>query len=648
MLSTRQLAAIIFTDIVGYTALMGSNEQNAFDILRKNRHLQRPLIDQHGGKWIKELGDGVLASFNTVSDAVQAAIQIQEACNESKEFSLRIGIHEGEVVFEQEDIFGDAVNIASRIQALAPVGGIWVSETVHHNVVNKQGIATRFVKEERLKNVKETVRIYEVITEKAPSATSSTAKKENKNTQEKSIAVLPFVNMSSDPEQEYFSDGLTEEIITDLSHLKTLLVISRSSMMTFKGQNKKIKEIADEVNARYVLEGSVRKAGNNIRITAQLIDAINDIHLWAEKYSGTLNDVFDMQEKVSRAIVDALNIKLSAEEEGQLANHPIENVNAYECYIRARQEMWKRTEQGLDDAVMLAQRGIDAVGENALLYATLGTAYLMTFHYGIRPEPSYREKAKQYATKSLILDSQCAQALFVHGLIEFENGNLQGASRTFKEVLGLDRNNTDAMHFLIMTYLMSGRPDAARPISDGLLRVDPLAHISHAFPGVIDLYDGMIQESLPYFQKWLQAEPESPFIRFWYANVLVLNNRYTEGIEILDLLIRDTPKLIFGWYALFLKNSLQGDKEAAFVFATDELKTVAATQDYMPEFMAIAYALLDEKDEAVWWLNKSLAFGHAPYPLFSKVEILQRALNHHAGFQSYIQEIKKQSEQFII
>ena len=160
----RQLAAIMFTDIVGYTALMGKDEQKAFDILRKNRALQRPLIEKYGGKWIKELGDGVLTSFNTVSDAVQAAIKIQEGCHLSNEFSLRIGIHQGEVIFEQEDVFGDAVNIASRIQALAPVGGIWVSETVHHNVSNKQGIVTRFVKEESLKNVKESVKVYEVLT----------------------------------------------------------------------------------------------------------------------------------------------------------------------------------------------------------------------------------------------------------------------------------------------------------------------------------------------------------------------------------------------------------------------------------------------------------------------------------------------------
>ncbi len=259
MSQSRQLAAIMFTDIVGYTALIGDDEQRAFEILNKNRKVQKPLIEQYGGRWIKEIGDGVLACFTTVSDAVNAAIKIQEACNLTKDFLLRIGIHHGEVVFEENDIFGDVVNIASRIQALAPIGGIWISESLHNNISNKREIKTKFVRAETLKNVKELVWIYEVLIENNhPGEQVSFNLTTVKTTPDKSIAVLPFVNMSSDPEQEFFSDGLTEEIISDLSRLEKLLVISRSSIMTLKGSNKKIKEIANDVNVRYILEGSVR------------------------------------------------------------------------------------------------------------------------------------------------------------------------------------------------------------------------------------------------------------------------------------------------------------------------------------------------------------------------------------------------------
>ena len=356
MSQSRQLAAIMFTDIVGYTALMGNDEQKAFELIKINREIQKPVVEQFNGRWIKELGDGVMASFNTVSDAVNAAIKIQEDCNAINQFRLRIGIHQGEVVFESADIFGDTVNIAARIQSAANPVTIYISESVQQNISNKNHFKTRFAKEEILKNVKEAVRMYEVVLSNAPTITEEV---KPKSISRKSIAVLPFANMSSDPEQEYFSDGLTEEIISDLSGIKTLLVISRSSAMTFKGTQKKIKEIAGELNVRHILEGSVRKAGNNLRISAQLIDAESDSHLWSEKYNGTLEDIFDIQEKVSRSIVAALKIKLTGEEDKQISIRPIENVHAYECYLKARQEIFRASEDSMQNAFKLLQNGIE-------------------------------------------------------------------------------------------------------------------------------------------------------------------------------------------------------------------------------------------------------------------------------------------------
>ncbi|MBD0295862.1 MAG: tetratricopeptide repeat protein [Flavisolibacter sp.] len=370
--------------------------------------------------------------------------------------------------------------------------------------------------------------------------------------------------------------------------------------------------------------------------------------IWAEKYSGVLDDIFDVQEKISRSIVEALNIRLSVEENIQLASRPIDNANAYECYVRARQEMWRRTKQSMDNAIEFTEQGLDVVGENALLYATLGTVYLFSFHYGIRPDPLYREKAIQYATKSLDLDPTCAQALFVMGLIEYENGKLQEASRIFKKVLHLDPNNTDAIHFLIIAYSYSGRAEAARPFTDRLLLIDPLTPFTRIFPGLIDFFEGKIEESLPSNQLWLQLEPNNTFDRFWYANVLAVNNRIEECFQILDTIIRDMPKLIFAQYAMFLKSALQGNREAALHAATDELKTVAATLDYLPLFMAWTYSLVGEADEALAWLHKSLKFGQSPYSLLLKWKTFQTVLKDHLGFQEYMQEIKKRSEQFVV
>jgi len=291
MPSSRQLAAIMFTDIVGYTTLMGSDEQKAIAILDKNRTLQKPIIEEFNGRWIKELGDGVMASFNTVADAVNAAVKIQEACNAAKNFQLRIGIHQGDVIFETDDIFGDAVNIASRIQSTAKPGCIYISESVHNNVSNKKDIHSKFVKEETLKNVKEAVRIYEVTM-----VNNSALTTENKavTIPVNSIAVLPFANMSSDPEQEYFSDGISEEIINMLAQVPGLKVVGRTSSFSFKGKNQDLRLIGEQLSVKHILKGSVRKAGNKLRVTAQLINVADGYHLYSENFDRGIDDIFEI------------------------------------------------------------------------------------------------------------------------------------------------------------------------------------------------------------------------------------------------------------------------------------------------------------------------------------------------------------------
>src|SRR5215210_4202282 len=337
MSQTRQLAAIMFTDIVGYTALMGEDEKKAFEILNNNRKLQKPLIEQYGGKWIKELGDGVLACFTTVSDAVNAAIKIQEACNVSKEFLLRIGIHHGEVVFEDDDIFGDAVNIASRLQALAPVGGIWISESVQNNVSNKRDIKTKFVRAETLKNVKEPIRIYEIIindTEKEQPKTVVAEINIQKAIPEKSIAVLPFIDMSSTHDQEYLGDGLAEEILNSIVHLKDLKVAGRTSSFQFKGKNIDLRDVGQKLGVNNVLEGSVRKQGNRLRITAQLINVEDGFHLWSEKYDRNMDDIFAIQDEIALAITEQLKVTLLDKDLELVTKTFTQNPEAFELYLK--------------------------------------------------------------------------------------------------------------------------------------------------------------------------------------------------------------------------------------------------------------------------------------------------------------------------
>ena len=643
MAQIRQLAAIMFTDVVGYTALMGKDEDAAFRLLEQNRLLHKSIIEEFNGKWLKEMGDGTLVSFNSVSDAVNCAKRIQETCIKEAKISLRIGIHQGEVVFDNEDVFGDGVNIAARIEAIAPAGGIYISESVSRNVENKKDITVKFIGEKTFKNVKYPIRVYQVIGQEEEGDGSEPTIGHKK--QDDSIAVLPFVNMSSDPEQEYFSDGLTEEIITDLSQLGKLMVISRSSVMTFKGTNKKIGEIANEVNVRYVLEGSVRKAGNNLRITAQLIDAQKDSHLWAEKYDGSIDDIFDIQERVSKSIVESLDIQLTRKEESQLAHHRIQDPRILEYFMQARYEMLKLTEPGLLKAVTLAEQGLEIVGENALLYGTMGLANLLLHHYGIRVTPVQLEKARDQANHSLSLDPECAPAHMVNGIIEFYiEYNKQAAADIFKNILQFDKNNPDALRWLAISYMAAGRHEEARPIARKLQQLDPLTPESRALPGWLDLCGGLIQDATPNFEKWLQLDPDGPYTLYLSSLLFALKKEYKRSTKLLDSLIKMFPDLIYSKFAFFFKSALRGDKMKTLSNATEELKTNAEFLDWLSFGMAMGYAFISEKDEAVKWCRIMLKQGAWMYLLYQKIE----ALKDHPEFQEVMDEMKRRSEAFVI
>ena len=264
--------------------------------------------------------------------------------------------------------------------------------------------------------------------------------------EKKSIIVLPFVNMSPEPDQEYFSDGLTEEIITDLSHNQDLLVISRSSAMTFKGTKLKIKEIANNVHVRYVLEGSVRKAGNNLRITAQLIDGVNDSHLWAEKYNGTLDDVFDIQEKVSRSIADGLEIQLKVKEKNTFAKRPITNIQVFECLLRAKNFIYSYTREGLDNGIKTLHTGLDVFGENEMLNASLGEAYYLLFDFGFEADKAILKKVEEYAIKTFALNHDSAYGYKLLAFLEKGGGSLKKTCQYIKKAYDAEPNDS-SIHF---------------------------------------------------------------------------------------------------------------------------------------------------------------------------------------------------------
>jgi TolB-like protein/class 3 adenylate cyclase len=430
MSQSRQLAAIMFTDIVGYTTLMGKDEQKAFEILKKNRQIQRPLIERHNGKWLKEMGDGILASFATVTDAVYCALEIQNRLKKEAGFLLRIGIHLGEVVFEKGDVFGDGVNIASRIQSIAPAGEIVVSESVCRNITNQKGLQVIFLSEETLKNVDAPIKIYRVKLESNTEAEADQFLRHTTNNnndafrgkrkligvllviailltaaiflysrisnnkklsseklipqaEKKSIAVLPFIDMSADKDQEYLGDGIAEEILNVLNNMmQDLKVTGRTSSFSFKGKGTDLKTIGKILNVKSILEGSVKKFGDKVRVTVNLINAEDESTIWSDQYDRQLKDIFSIQDEIAVKVGEKL--KLTLFKDNVSSESRTVNPAAYEMVLKGN-FYFNKGPEGIAEAVEFHKKAIAIDSTYAYPHIRLGWAIYQLTLYGVYP-----------------------------------------------------------------------------------------------------------------------------------------------------------------------------------------------------------------------------------------------------------------------
>ena len=533
MAISRQLAAIMFTDIVGYTATMGSDEQKAFKLLKLNRELQKPIIEQYNGRWVKELGDGVLAYFNTVSEAVSAAIDIQEACIVSKEFLLRIGIHQGEIVLEHDDIFGDAVNIASRIQSIAIPGGIYVSESVHNNVSNKKDFKTRFVRIESLKNVRETVPVYEILlsSSKEPLNGSPSA---IKKIPEKSIAVLPFVNMSHDPEQEYFSDGMAEEILNSLANIKDLKVAGRTSSFQFKGKNIDLREIGSQLGVSTVLEGSIRKQGNKIRITAQLINVEDGYDMWSEKYDRDMDDIFAIQDEIAMAITRKLKITLLQKEKDFLHKNPTENKEAYEFYLKGR-FFWNKRGPLLKKGLEYFQQAVKLDPSFAVAYSGIADSYALLSLYCLLAPHDAMPKSREAAEKAIVLDPTLVEPYASLAFVfAFYDWDWEKAKKQFHLSISINPTYATA-HYWYSFYLSTVENQTDQAVQETLLAIElePISWIPYNLYGVALVLGGRYQDAIPVLEKSIELNPNG-FLPLRHLGAAYMGlGKYTEAVEVL-------------------------------------------------------------------------------------------------------------------
>jgi non-specific serine/threonine protein kinase len=461
-----------------------------------------------------------------------------------------------------------------------------------------------------------------------------------------SVVVLPFENISPDKDNEYFSDGLTQEIITGLSRMHDLRVISRSSAMKLKGTTKSIPTIGRELGVQFVLEGSVRKVGNDLRITAQLVDAANDTYLWADKYDGTLGDVFDIQESVSRAIIDSLKLKLTPEEEESLAERPIDDVHAYECYLRARKEFMLFTEDGFDRALEYLQEALDIVGENTVIFAGLGYAHFSYVNIGSGDRDAHLAKVEEYAAKIRELEPESPRLHLLRGLTNMvKGGSHQETVRHLKRALIADPNDPDALFWLVIICSDVGRTAWAMRFAERLIQVDPLTPVNHAAPGYVRLSEGRFDLSLEYQRRWYEMEGKKGVSRFWYAWVLAHNGQFDDARALFQEAATDSPENVWTKLGLCFLHALDGENDQLLGLA-DELAPLAETDSEYSLNLAECFSIAGEKERALGWLENSVDRGFINYVLISREDRFLESIRSEPRFVVLLERVKKEWERF--
>jgi TolB-like protein/class 3 adenylate cyclase len=541
----RRLAAILAADAAGYSRLIEADEEGTLSRLKALRaEVIDPRIAGHHGRIVKTTGDGLLVEFPSVVDALRCASEVQAAMAESNapmpldhRIEFRIGINVGDIVVEDGDIFGDGVNVAARLEGLAEPGGICVSARVQEDAAGRLDLAFEDMGDQALKNISRPVRAYRVVT--AAGSVSTRGSSGPPLPDKPSIAVLPFANMSGDPEQEYFADGMVEEIITALSHIRWLFVIARNSSFTYRGQTIDVKQVGRELGVRYVLEGSVRKAGGRVRIAAQLIDALTGAHLWADRFDGPLEDVFDLQDKVASSVAGVIEPALQAAETARSANRPTNDLTAYDLYLRAYAMVLSSARQ-IPAALLLLEQAIehDPRYGTALAWAAFCCLRLLNDGWSEDREAD-RLKGTDFARRALEVagDDPGILATSAHALAAF--GEDIGAMMALVDrALALNPSFARGWHIGGILRVYAGQPDIAIEHLEASLRLSPRARIGTSFTaiGFAHFLSRRFDEAVPKLLLAIQEDPSFPLPHQLLAACYAYMGRLQEAQEIVERL----------------------------------------------------------------------------------------------------------------
>jgi adenylate cyclase len=521
----RKLSAILSADVSGYSRLMGEDEVATVQTLTAFRETMAAIILEHSGRVVDSPGDNLLAEFVSVVDAVQGAVEIQQEFKarnvelpENRKMEFRVGINLGDIIQEGERIYGDGVNIAARIEGLAEAGGICVSRNVYDQVKTKLDLGYEYLGEHTVKNIAEPVRVYRVHMEGEAGIPEISG--EFKLPDKPSIAVLPFTNMSGDPEQEYFGDGMTEDLITDLSKLSGLFVIARNSTFTYKEKSVNVQQVGRELGVRYVLEGSVRKASDRVRITAQLVDAKTGGHLWAERYDRNLENIFALQDEVTQKIVSVLAVKLTEDEQVQRTCKCKEpcNIEAYDDYLRGLEYLFRFTKEANVQAREMFERSVERTPHFALAHTQLGWTHLNEWVLGWSSNPEWVESAFELAQRAVALDDSLPESHCLLGQVYLWKGQHDKAIAELQRTVSLDPNSADGLAGLGSILAWSGRPEEALGLIKRAMRLNPiypviyLWNLGHAY-FLMERYE----EAVAGFKRALNLNPNFHPAHFYLA-----------------------------------------------------------------------------------------------------------------------------------
>ena len=677
----RRLAAIMFTDLVGYSAIAQRNETLALELLDEHRAILRDKFTEFGGKEVKTIADAFMVEFSGALSAANCAFEIQRALAKrnhdvapDRQLEVRIGIHIGDVVHRENDVYGDGVNIASRIQPLAAPGGICVSVDVERQIRNSFGARLEKLAPTELKNIQLPMDLYRVVLPWERTQRSATAAGKPRASARsifvraavatlsiltlavvafwfwrthshpapasKSVAVLPFVNMSADKENEYLSDGITEDLCTALTQVKGLHVPARTSSFAFKNKTDDIRKIGEQLNVATVLEGSVSKAGNKLRITAQLINVADGFHLWAQNYDRDITDILQIRSDISRQVVDALKVQLGFEESQRLIKAPTETSEAYQIYLLGRYEFNKYSEAGFAKALEHYRHALSVDPNFALASAGLAEAFNLSGYWNFSPPEAAFPPAKAAAQRALQIDPNLAEAHSALGFVAYEyEWNYTEAERELAEAVRLNPKSADARlsygEFLIF---MSRFPEAREQI-DRARESDPLS-----VRYLVDLatwywFQRQLDPAISELEKAIALDPDNAVTQHFYAYVLLKMNRVPEAVthilRAIELNNAHAPEQIAD-----LKRTFETQGAPAFFRKQAQMaEQLNASGKYRsPVLLALACAAAGDNNEALTWLERAVAM-HAAWLPELKLEPTYDAFRNDPRFIALVKKV---------